>query len=91
MYLCPMIRRVVVSLLFLVASVQISLAQCAMCRGSVESSISDGDVTMAANLNLGILYLFFTPYIVLGVLAFFWYRASKRNARKVQRASHIAG
>ena len=84
-------RKALFLVIFLLGAVQSSLGQCAMCRGSVESSISDGGASVAANLNFGIMYLFFTPYVVLGALAFFWYRASKRNARKVQSAGHIAG
>jgi len=86
-----MTRKAILLVFFLLGAAQSSLAQCAMCRGSVESSISDGGVSVAANLNLGILYLFFTPYVVLGTLAFFWYRASKRNAQKIQSTGHIAG
>lgn len=66
-------------------------AQCAMCRGSVESQVSAGDTSVAANLNFGILYLFFTPYLIVGVIAFLWYRASKRNVRKIQGTSTFAG
>lgn len=84
-------NRLILTGVMVLMGTQSILAQCAMCRGSVESSISDGDVTMAANLNLGILYLFFTPYVVLGALAFFWYRASKRNAKKVQSTGSVAG
>ena len=69
---------------------QSSIAQCAMCRGSVESTVSAGDTSVASNLNLGILYLFFTPYVLLGVIALVWYRTSKRNA-KIKGASHFAG
>lgn len=78
-------------MVFLLGAIQASVAQCAMCRGSVESGISDGGTSMASNLNLGILYLFFTPYVVLGILAFFWYRAGKRNAQKIQNTGHLAG
>ena len=66
----------------MLSGAQAMMAQCAMCRGAVESQVSGGDTTVAAKLNLGILYLFFTPYVVLGALAFFWFRASKRNAKK---------
>ena len=84
-------RKALFLVIFLLGAVQTSLAQCAMCRGSVESSISEGGASAAANLNFGILYLFFTPYVVLAAIAFFWYRASKRNARKIQATGHIAG
>lgn len=70
--------------------VQSSIAQCAMCRGSVESTVSAGDTSVASNLNLGILYLFFTPYVLLGVIALVWYRTSKRNA-KIKGAGQLAG
>lgn len=66
-------------------------AQCAMCRGAVESQVSAGETSVAANLNFGILYLFFTPYLVGGVIAFLWYRASKRNVRKISRSGSFAG
>ena len=52
-------------------------AQCAMCRSQVTNNVSDGGMSLAQGLNYGILYLFFTPYVVLGVVAFFWYRNSK--------------
>ena len=57
---------------FLVFQGTLAFSQCAMCRGTLESQVSAGETTIAANLNLGILYLFFTPYILLGTLAFFW-------------------
>lgn len=65
--------------LFFVASVDLS-AQCAMCRATLENNISNGSAGIAAGINTGILYLFFTPYLLAGIIAFFWYRASKKNA-----------
>lgn len=58
-------------------------AQCAMCRATLENNLSNGKMGMAAGINTGILYLFFTPYLVIGALAYFWYRASKRA--RIQR------
>lgn len=77
--------------IFITVSVSHSMAQCAMCRGSVESSVSAGDTSMAANLNLGILYLFFAPYVLVAFIAYIWYRASKKNVKKVQGLSSTAG
>ena len=54
-------------------------AQCAMCRASLESNVSTGDVSVSAKLNLGIIYLFVTPYLLFGLVAFFWYRASRKK------------
>jgi len=58
-------------------------AQCAMCRTQIKNNVSHGETELAAGLNLGILYLFFTPYIALGVVAFLWFRYSKKNERKI--------
>ena len=57
-------------------------AQCAMCRASVENNASNGDTALASSLNSGILYLFFTPYLLIGVIGFLWYYNSKRNGSK---------
>lgn len=64
-------------------------AQCAMCRSSLESNVSDGNVTVSAYLNFGIMYLFVTPYILFIVLAFFWYRASKKNGKPFMPSTYF--
>lgn len=84
--------RITVLSLVLLAFTQLNaLAQCAMCRGAVESQVSAGETSVAANLNFGILYLFFTPYLVVAVIALLWYRASKRNGNKIQARGNFAG
>jgi hypothetical protein len=57
-------------------------AQCAMCRSTLENNVSNGDIGIAAGINFGILYLFFTPYIAVAVIAYLWYRTSKNGLRK---------
>jgi len=57
----------------------ITNAQCAMCRTQVVNNVSHGETSLAAGLNLGIMYLFFAPYIILGVVGYFWYRNAKVN------------
>jgi len=76
-------RFYLVFVFMLLASLE-GYAQCAMCRGSVESTVSAGETSMAANLNLGILYLFFTPYIMAAVIAFIWYKYSRKSKRNVK-------
>ncbi len=62
-----------------------SWAQCAMCRASLENNISDGSAGLSAGLNVGILYLFFTPYLLVTLIGLLWYWKSKaQNARTVQ-------
>lgn len=70
---------IVVGLWMLVASASSAWAQCAMCRGSVESTMGNGRNNVGIGLNVGIVYLFLIPYLTLAVVAYFWYRNSKRE------------
>lgn len=64
-------------------------AQCAMCRTQVVNNVSAGETSFAAGLNMGILYLFFTPYILIGVVAFMWFKHSKVREQKESIISRI--
>jgi len=77
------------TLLLMLAGQTTALAQCAMCRGTVENNAVTGDISMAAGLNTGILYLFFAPYVILSVVGYFWYKKSKANARKKKIRRHF--
>ena len=72
------IKSVLFSIAFLV-SLNYGMAQCAMCRVTIENNVSNGDTTIGAGLNLGILYLFITPYLLIAVIGFLWYRHSKKR------------
>ena len=65
-----------------------AVAQCAMCRSTLENNFSNGDPGIAAGINTGILYLLFLPYVAVIVIGFLWYKSSK-NAGKtlVKRAA----
>ena len=59
-----------------------ALAQCAMCRSTVVNNVSNGnELELAAGLNTGILYLFVTPYLLVGLVAFFWYKNAKAKGK----------
>lgn len=57
-------------------------AQCAMCRATIESTISNGRSNLATGLNTGILYLLSAPYIAVAVVTFLWFRQSKKVQRE---------
>jgi hypothetical protein len=56
-----------------------AVGQCAMCRTTVESTISNGRSNIATGLNTGILYLLSAPYLIVGAIAFLWFRQSKQE------------
>lgn len=51
----------------------ISFGQCPMCKISAETNMKNGG-TAGQGLNKGILYLFATPYLIIGGLGLLWYR-----------------
>ncbi|MFN8287836.1 MAG: hypothetical protein U0V74_13855 [Chitinophagales bacterium] len=53
-------------------------AQCAMCQATAETS-RDAGASVADGINKGVLYLFFMPYIVIGTIAYFWWRSRKKH------------
>jgi hypothetical protein len=74
------------TLIFLLISIgNEAFAQCAMCRGSLESSVSEGTTSIAAGINKGILYLLVMPYLIMGTLAYLWYKNSKENQEKMRK------
>jgi hypothetical protein len=54
-----------------------------MCRASVENNVSNGDTSIGAGLNTGILYLFAMPYTIALVIGILWYRAAKKRKNKL--------
>jgi hypothetical protein len=71
-------------LAFLIFGLQLcGWAQCAMCRASVENNVSNGETTIGAGLNSGILYLFVMPYLLAAVIGVLWYRAAKKRKAKL--------
>ena len=68
-------------LLFL--STSVSMAQCAMCRMTVESTVSNGRSQIASNLNTAILYLLMAPYVLSAVIGYLWWRSSKKNVSPI--------
>ena len=77
-------------ILVLVAVAPDLMAQCAMCRGTVESTVSNGRSTVASNLNFGILYLLMAPYFIVASIGYLWYRSSKReHGRRLEIAGRV--
>lgn len=54
------------------------LAQCPMCRATAETNLANGG-TEGAGLNQGILYLLGMPYVLIGTIAFIWWRNRRKE------------
>lgn len=82
-------KVVLIAVLMIMAQLPEAVAQCAMCRSTLENNFSNGNPGIAAGINTGILYLLIMPYLAVMFLGYFWYKSSK-NARKefTRRAAH---
>lgn len=80
-------KRLVLVVLFGVTQSISALGQCAMCRSTLENNISNGNVGIAAGINTGILYLLSLPYLAVILLAYFWYKHSRKEAVRVPRGT----
>mgnify|MGYP000011409042 CR=1 FL=1 len=58
-----------------------AVAQCAMCRTTVESTISNGRSNIATGLNTGILYLLSAPYLIVGAIAFYGFAKASKSSK----------
>ena len=54
------------------------LAQCPMCRATAESNLANGG-TEGRGLNNGIMYMLGMPYVLIGTIAFIWWRNRKEE------------
>ncbi len=75
-------RVLAVFLISTFSSTTAVMAQCAMCRATLENNVSNGNPGIALGINFGIMYLFFAPYLAIGVIAYLWFRTSRSNVRK---------
>ncbi len=67
-----------------------AFSQCAMCRATVESTVSNGRSVVASDLNFGILYLLMAPYLIVAGISYLWYRTSrKEHAERIKISSRV--
>lgn len=70
---------IILTVLFLLLAVSPELsAQCSMCQATAETSREAGSAN-SDGINQGVMYLFFTPYIIIGTIAYFWWRGRKKQ------------
>jgi hypothetical protein len=58
-------------------------AQCPMCKISAESNLKSGG-SAGRGLNTGIIYMLATPYLLVGVIGYIWWRNRKKVAEDAQ-------
>lgn len=59
-----------------------TFAQCAMCRASVSSNLSEGRGMIGTGINLGIIYLLSFPYLLVAALIYLWVKNGRKELAK---------
>ena len=77
-------KIIVLTALIALVSTTATIAQCAMCRATVGSNLSEGRGVIGTGINVGIVYLLLMPYILVGALIFLWFRNGKKELKARQ-------
>ncbi len=79
-------RYKLIGVLFLLFMLLVStdmVAQCPMCRIAAESNLENGG-SQGKGLNLGILYMLATPYLLVGTIGFIWWRNRRKQTSGIE-------
>lgn len=72
-------KKVILSIILLMISASTTFAQCAMCRATVSSNLSEGRGMIGTGLNFGIVYLLVMPYLLVATLIYIYFKVGKKN------------
>lgn len=75
-------KKLLITALFFIMNISIGFAQCAMCRATVGSNLSEGRGVIGTGLNFGIIYLFVMPYLLVAALIFMYFRVGRKELAK---------
>ena len=76
------VKTFIVLVILMIGNISHALAQCAMCRSTLENNYSNGNPGIASGINTGILYLLSMPYIAVMILAYLWYKHTRDGKKK---------
>ncbi len=61
-------------------------SQCAMCTAVADEAAKNGS-SAADGVNKGVLFLFVSPYLIVGTIGFLWWRARRRAQQELAGAT----
>ncbi len=73
-------KLILIAVLF-IANCSETMAQCAMCRATVGSNLSEGRGVIGTGINDGILLMLVFTYLSIPTLIFVWYRTARKEMR----------
>ena len=74
-------KKFVAFLIVFLLSQTLTFAQCAMCRASVGSNLSEGRGVIGTGINDGILLMLAFTYLSVPTVIYVWFRTAKKEMR----------
>ena len=72
------LRGGLLAVLVVALSAYQAMAQCPMCKMSLESNLQNGG-TQGRGINTGILFLLATPYLIIGGIGYVWWKNRRKK------------
>lgn len=74
-------KRIVAFLIVFLLSQTMTFAQCAMCRASVGSNLSEGRGVIGTGINDGILLMLVFTYLSVPTVIYVWFKTARKEMR----------
>ena len=71
------ITGIIVLLVMVMLVAMPAFSQCAMCTAVADEAAKNGS-TAGDGINKGVLYLFLSPYLIVGTIGFIWWRTRRK-------------
>lgn len=79
-------KKIVAFFIVFLLSQTLTFAQCAMCRASVGSNLSEGRGVIGTGINDGILLMLAFTYLSVPTVIYVWFRTARKEMRlKMER------
>ncbi len=74
-------KKILLVIVLIMVNCSLTMAQCAMCRATVGSNLSEGRGVIGTGINDGILLLLAFTYLSVPTLIYVWFRTAKKEMR----------
>lgn len=74
-------KRIVAFFIIFLLSQTMAFAQCAMCRASVGSNLSEGRGVIGTGINDGILLMLVFTYLSVPTVIYVWFKTARKEMR----------
>jgi hypothetical protein len=75
--------KILLLIVFILAIAHVAHSQCAMCTEVADEASKNGN-SAGDGINKGVLYLFLSPYLIVGTIGFIWWRSRRKAQQDMQ-------